>query len=387
MKKTNTFLAILLLMMAACGEGNKQATEIITVDVSANYPEKELILQDIMDVEYVPLETTDEFITKGVVKAIGKEILLITNQGNDGDILVFDRKTGKGIRKINRKGQGGEEYSYPYYITLDEDKKEMFVADYATRKILVYDLSGNFKRSFKYTDTSYYNDLFDYDRDHLITYKNYPALQENDKACHILISKQDGSVAREIRTPFKELETPIITKDEFIVSPEFHQTYPDHTDWLLVNTSSDTIYRYSADGSISPSVVRTPSIHAMETKVFLFPTVMADRYYFMRTMKKEVDFKTFKGFPSTDLVYDKQEKALFEYTLYNADYSNKQQVSLGLSFNGIVNHEIATCQSLEAASLIEAHEKGQLKGRLKEIAAGLDEESNAVIMLVKYRKK
>lgn len=44
-------------------------------------------------------------------------------------------------------------------------------------------------------------------------------------------------------------------------------------------------------------------------------------------------------------------------------------------------------QSLEAASLIEAHEKGQLKGRLKEIAAGLDEESNAVIMLVKYRKK
>lgn len=192
---------------------------------------------------------------------------------------------------------------------------------------------------------------------------------------------------REIRTPFKELETPIVTKDEFIVSPEFHQTYPDHTDWLLVNTSSDTIYRYSADGSISPSVVRTPSIHAMETKVFLFPTVMADRYYFMRTMKKEVDFKTFKGFPSTDLVYDKQEKALFEYTLYNADYSNKQQVSLGLSFNGIVNHEIATCQSLEAASLIEAHEKGQLKGRLKEIAAGLDEESNAVIMLVKYRKK
>ena len=150
MKKTNTFLAILLLMMAACGEGNKQATEIITVDVSANYPEKELILQDIMDVEYVPLETTDEFITKGVVKAIGKEILLITNQGNDGDILVFDRKTGKGIRKINRKGQGGEEYSYPYYITLDEDKKEMFVADYATRKILVYDLSGNFKRTIRH---------------------------------------------------------------------------------------------------------------------------------------------------------------------------------------------------------------------------------------------
>ena len=104
-------------------------------------------------------------------------------------------------------------------------------------------------------------------------------------------------------------------------------------------------------------------------------------------MKKEVDFKTFKGFPSTDLVYDKQENALFQYTLYNADYSNKQQVSLGLNFNGIVNQEIATCQSLEAADLIEANDKGQLKGRLKEIAAGLDEEANAVIMLIKYRQE
>ena len=107
----------------------------------------------------------------------------------------------------------------------------------------------------------------------------------------------------------------------------------------------------------------------------------------MRAMKKEVSFKTFRGFPTTDLAYDKLEKTLFQYTLCNADYSNKQKVSLGLNFNGIVNQEIATCQSLEAAGLIEANEKGLLKGRLKEIAAGLNEESNAVIMLVKYKKQ
>ena len=79
MNKVNTFLAISLLAMTSCGEGNKQPAEVITVDVSTNYPEKELILQDIMDVEYVPLETTDEFITKGVVKAIGKDLLFVTN--------------------------------------------------------------------------------------------------------------------------------------------------------------------------------------------------------------------------------------------------------------------------------------------------------------------
>lgn len=385
MKKANTILIMFLLAMSACGEGDKQAAETTTVDVSTDYPEKELILQDIMDVEYIPLETTDEFITKGIVKAIGKNLLLVTNQSNDGDIFIFDRKSGKGLKKINRMGQGAEEYSYVSAIALDEEKQEMFVSDFGIRKILVYDLSGNFKRSFKNAGASYYNNLFNYDRDHLITYKSYSTPEENKQACHILVSKQDGSVAHEIRIPYKEMETPVIKKDEFVVSPEFHLTYPTHTDWVLVNTSSDTLYRYSPDGNISPLIARTPSIHAMETQIFLFPTVITDRYYFMRTMKKEMNFKTFKGFPSTDLVYDNQDKTLSGYTLYNADYSNKQQVSLGLSFNGIVNHEIATCQSLEAASLIEDNEKGRLQGRLKEIASGLNEESNAVIMLIKYR--
>ena len=42
--------------------------------------------------------------------------------------------------------------------------------------------------------------------------------------------------------------------------------------------------------------------------------------------------------------------------------------------------------SLEASDLTEAYEKGQLKGRLKEIAATLDEEANPVIMLIKHKK-
>jgi hypothetical protein len=43
-------------------------------------------------------------------------------------------------------------------------------------------------------------------------------------------------------------------------------------------------------------------------------------------------------------------------------------------------------QTLEAFDLVEAYGKGRLRGRLIEIAATLDEESNPVIMLVKYKK-
>ena len=85
-------------------------------------------------------------------------------------------------------------------------------------------------------------------------------------------------------------------------------------------------------------------------------------------------------------MYDKQENNLFKCTVYNDDFLNKQQVSLGQRVGSPVNQEIATCLSLNAPDLVEVYEKGQLKGKLKEIAAELDEESNPVIMLVKHRK-
>lgn len=100
MERIITTLLMLLLVMAGCGGGSsRSAEEIVTVDISANYPEKELILQDFMDVEYIPLETNDEFLTQGNVKAVGKELLLVTNR-TGGDILFFDR-TGKSLRLYN----------------------------------------------------------------------------------------------------------------------------------------------------------------------------------------------------------------------------------------------------------------------------------------------
>ena len=104
------------------------------VDVTVSYPKKELILQDFMDVEYIPLETKDDFICQGLVLAIGKDIILARNRIRDGDIFIYDRKTGKGLKKINREGQGGEEYTFIQRIVLDEKQNEIFVLDHFSRK-------------------------------------------------------------------------------------------------------------------------------------------------------------------------------------------------------------------------------------------------------------
>lgn len=103
----------------------------------------------------------------------------------------------------------------------------------------------------------------------------------------------------------------------------------------------------------------------------------------MQTLKKEFDLEKMRGFATTDLMYDKQENALYRYSVYNYDFTNKKHVPLS---KPALNSKIAGYQLLEAHNLVEAYEKDELKGNLKEIAAELDEEDNPVIMLIKHKR-
>ena len=396
MKKLNLIWTMILLVMAGCGGGNKQSTDaFLTVDVTANYPKKELILQDFLDVEYIPLETNDEFITSANIQSIGKEIMIFRNMNRGAnDIFIFDRN-GKGLRKINRFGQSGEEYTNVLGITLDEENGEMFVNNHYPGKVLVYDLFGDFKRSFKQRKDFFYDQIGNFDRNHLICHDGYVEYEKKDtkRNFFLIVSKQDGSI-KEISIPYKEKKSPLIVlrnangkivNDRSIFNREL---IPFQDSWILAELSADTIYRYSQDRKLTPFIVRTPSAQTMTPEVFLFPGVLTDRYYFMQVVKKEYDFKADNGFPRTDLVYDRQEKAIFECTVYNEDFANKP-MSLVYEipmFTMISKNEIAFMKRLEAYELVEAYGKGLLKDKLKEIAATLNEDSNAVIMLAKYKK-
>ena len=154
-----------------------------------------------MDVEYIPLETNDEFINQGYVQAVGEKYIIVANYNNDGNIFVYDR-SGKAIRKINRKGQGGEEYINFRCVTLDEENNEIFINDHYKKRIKVYDLEGNFKRSLKQKtegDSQFYWEIFNYDKENLICYDEI-----NAEIPFLLVSKQDGSITKEIRPSFKE---------------------------------------------------------------------------------------------------------------------------------------------------------------------------------------
>ena len=380
------FQAILL----SCVDGKQPADNVITVDVTKNnFPKKELIIQDFMDVEYIPLETTDDFINQGLVQAIGKEIIVVINRTDDGNIYIYDR-TGKALRMINRKGQGGEEYTYITKIILDEDNNEIFINDHYVKKIFVYDLYGNFKRSFAYRENTKgwpYTDMSNYNKTNLICFDEY-----NDKGrAFVLVSKLDGSITKKIDIPVKVLK--FLMKLQFDeannrvngMAPDPYNTIlPFNGGKILLDVFSDTIYTFMPNKTLRPFIVRTPSVKSMDPEVVLILRLLSDRYYFMETVKNEFNFESNTGFSKTYLMYDNQERSLFRYTVYNGDFTIKKEMYMSLLRPA--NDENESWQRLDAPQLVEAFQVGALKGRLKEIASTLNEESNPVIMLIKPKK-
>ena len=401
MKRANTILMVVLLaVMPGCGENKQSTDDLITIDVTGNYPKKELILQDFLDVEYIPLESTDDFVSMGFIQDIGNEVIVdrtLLSSGLVSEILLFD-KTGKGIRKIDRSGQGPGEYIFiGTTVLLDEDNSEIYVNASNPRQTYVYDLFGNFKRTLPpFKDKGrIYKEIRNFDRNHLICIyrahiyaSQYPD-EEHEKNIYWIISKQDGSITKEIEIPYKQRKvTHTSYEDNGRIMFDFRKNYltPYHDSWVLFEPSSDTIYRYLPDHRLIPFIARTPSIQSMDPEVFLVPGLLTDRYYFMQFIKKKYENE---AYPTTDMVYDRQEKALFEVVVHNDDFTDKRPVKMWHEEQVSVlidNEEIIYAEKLEAFDLVEAYREGQLKGKLKEIAAGMDEEDNPVIMIAKNKK-
>ena len=395
MKKVILLLSISLIVSIE-SRGQACNDEIITVDVTKSHTtKKELIIQDFMDVEYIALETNDDFLNQGLVMDIGNKIIIVTNRINDGDIFVYDR-SGKVIRKINHKGAlASREYTQILGISLDEDSNEMFVNDPSIRKILIYGLNGKFKRSFNHRETvgdpfnksTYYTSIFNYDKNNLICYDQ----NNNKNRSFVLISKKDGSITNEIEIPCKEILSLLLRTNNgtryTVAGPSFYRSIiPFKGNWMLLELSSDTVYTFLPNYILHPFLVRTPAIQSMNSKIFLLISLLSDRYYFMETMKNVFDWNTRTGFPRTPFMYDRQEKVFSSYAIYNGDYSTKKEIYLNRLRP--VNHEIIeSFQTIEAFELVESYKKGELKdGKLKDIASKLDEEDNPVIMLVKHKK-
>lgn len=99
------YVILFVLFFVSCSDNPQFDSSFLLVDVTKNYPLKELVLQDFMDVEYVPLETTDEFLCQGFVQDVTENCIIVRNFSRTGDIFIFDRQ-GRAVKKSTGSGKG-----------------------------------------------------------------------------------------------------------------------------------------------------------------------------------------------------------------------------------------------------------------------------------------
>lgn len=111
------------------------------------YPQGLKFNQYFLEKNKISLNTKDLEIGIGYLKdlkVVNNKIIFIDSKGKQ--VLLFNEK-GHFIKFLGREGQGPGEFFSPEAGAVD-DKGNIYIADYYTRRINIYDPRGNFKTSF-----------------------------------------------------------------------------------------------------------------------------------------------------------------------------------------------------------------------------------------------
>jgi hypothetical protein len=133
------------------------------IDIEQGFSDKrEMYLSEIAtDIEYVPLETTDESLISSVSKVITHQNYIIVLDKKIQADFVFDR-SGKFIRKIGAVGNGPGEYIGIADISIRHRDSVLCIYDDQTNRLSSYSLSGKFIKAvrtpFNADKTAFIND-------------------------------------------------------------------------------------------------------------------------------------------------------------------------------------------------------------------------------------
>jgi len=389
-----TFAAFLLLSCAEKAIDN----QLIAIDFNAKHPEKELLLQDIADVEYVRLATTDTFLLGSSVRLVfcNNEFIIIVDY-QSSSIFIYDRK-GNPVSYFSRKGQSHEEWINIANVFYDPYKDEVFVIELFPSKIKVYDKKGKFKRGMELPSQTDGLTVVDFDRDNLLLCETMRSFSIEDKESAVktdsisyyMISKNDLAAkdSFNIKVP-KKVSPAIIHRgttngQEYIAVGIYSYPHVVKTKngFVISEISSDTIYRMNSELQMTPYIVRTPSVGAYEYLTALSLDLDRPDFILLRLLNMEGKDDNFLNHEKF-LFYDKKNGQISYYKFVNADYPDMSNAGVAddrqISKTGEYIYVF-----LQASDLLEALEAGKLKGKLKEIASQLTDDDNPVLMIAKF---
>ena len=353
------------------------------IDFSKNYPTKEIRLQDIADLEYIPLETTEDvLLSDNAVLTSVTDKYIIVYEPLLGDIFVFNR-TGKIYAHFNHKGQSGQEYPWIRYAILDEKNEEIFVCN---QSIQVYSLRGKYKRTLKINTLQYESTVSNFDDNALLVYDDLnidPGLKLKPKSKpYRLMSKKDGSLISVLNIDLPKRFSNRIAKIEKNSWSGIIMYYPSSiyygSDFMIADISSDTLYMLTQSKKITPVLVRKPSVHASEPRNVWTIILTTDK--FMIIGEVLLDFNS-KGGKIPTFMYEFKTGKINKVEFLDSE-SERGTLSFGSSPAIAKN---MTAQFMQAPSFISMHKNIQMKGNSKKSMMSQKEDDNPLVRIIKFK--
>ena len=387
MNKTNIFLlACCLICSYACTSQPQSTTGIPVVDFEKEYPQKDLLVSENADVEYVRLETTDEVLLDGLAGLYLSvtDRYIVTNNSKEGRIFVFNRQ-GKHLYNFMRKGNSGEEFMYAKKVRVDDKAEEIFVLD-ARNKVLVYTLDGKFKRVLDLPKDMRADDLWNYDNEWLLSYDNYNLDREGLTCAEqpfFLISKKDGQVKR-IGVNAKDRIGPRIYFEKNgqrgVMAVSMNYICKNGDEFVLSELGNDTVFMLKND-EISPLLVRTPGSKDKDVRSMMSAPLKLGDYIEVVEAPKELKMES--GKIETKSVYlNLKTGECFDLNLKDdVNFVEPSAVRSSEYVEAPKNHILSMPNT---DRLFQWKEEGRLKGKLAEMVDEMKEDDNPILIIYKF---
>ena len=389
MKKTTIYLmALWLIGFSACTNQQKENNGPLPVaDFEKEYPEKDLLVSEHADVEYVRLETTDEVLLDGIASLYLSvtDRFIVTNNMKEGRIFVFDRQ-GKHLHNFMRKGQSGEEFVFANRVRVDDKAEEIFVLD-TRNKVLVYTLDGKFKRVLDIPKGMRADDLWNYDDEWLLSYDSYN-LDRGDLPCaeqpFFLLSKKDGSVKR-IEVNAKERIGPRIYFEQngkkAVMSVSFNYIYKNGDEFVLSELGNDTVFMLKK-GKVSPLLVRTPGSKEKEVRSMMSAPLKLGDYIGVAEAPKKLELENTK-FATKDVFLNLKTGEGCILGLKD-DVNFVEPTGIRHSNERVEAPKNHILWMPDTDRLFQWKEEGKLKGKLAEMLEDMSEDDNPILIIYKF---
>lgn len=390
-----------LCVLIGCTTAKKEkisSSLLPVLDLSKEYPIRDVSLNDIANIEYVPLETIDESLLPNMCVFFDvSEKYIITYDIVGGSVFLFTRQ-GKFIRKINYLGAGSKEYLGLNELIVDFENEELFIASFNNKAIFVYSFDGEYRRELPLkTYHMQVDPWYNYSEEYLIgcnIFFDFKKQKSLDESPYFLYNKRDGSMhSSKMKIPNRItscLKAQVIKIDE---STSYgHRAYlpiksmlQNGSEILLADFTLDTLYSLKGN-EMQPIAIQYPSVRSSDPPIVIAPSVYTDSFMFFRAISMYYDekdeWKPYNEVPQ--LVWNRRTNEIERWRVFNSmGQETKQLEEPYLANRSLPKNTISLYYT--AANVIKAAETGRASKKLKDIASKLHEEDNHVVVIVEFK--